>query len=427
MNGQTFVLKGDLCYSVDRYTTAGVPDGWLVCVDGVWEGVFRALPERYAGLPLLDYTGKLVIPGLVDLHVHAPQYTFRGLGLDLELLDWLDQRAFPEEARYADVDYAAAAYRRFVEEMRRGPNTRACVFATRHVPATEELMDQLEASGLITMVGKVNMDRNAPEALRESSAADSLRDTAAWLEETRGKYRRTRPILTPRFIPSCTDELLSGLGELRRAWELPVQSHLSENRGEVEWVQQLCPWSSCYGDAYDHFGLFGGALGGTIMAHCVLSGEEEIARMKERDVTVAHCPQSNTNLASGIAPVRRYLEEGLSVGLGSDVAGGNHLSILRAMADAIQVSKLRWRLQDESLRPLTIPEAFWMGTLGVGAFFGKVGTFREGYEADAVVLDDSRLAGPREFSITERLERAIYLLEERDVAAKFVAGTRLFG
>ena len=125
--------------------------------------------------------------------------------------------------------------------------------------------------------------------------------------------------------------------------------------------------------------------------------------------------------------MRRYLEEGLSVGLGSDVAGGNHLSILRAMADAIQVSKLRWRLQDESLRPLTIPEAFWMGTLGGGAFFGKVGTFREGYEADAVVLDDSRLAGPREFSITERLERAIYLLEDRDVAAKFVAGTRLFG
>ena len=149
--------------------------------------------------------------------------------------------------------------------------------------------------------------------------------------------------------------------------------------------------------------------------------------MKQRGVFVAHCPQSNENLASGIAPVRRYLERGLQVGLGSDVAGGTTPSIFRAMADAIQVSKLRWRLQDQSLAPLTLPEAFWLGTAGGGAFFGQVGRFAPGYELDALVLDDSRLRSPWPLTVEQRLERMVYLGEDRDVAAKFVAGTRLFG
>ena len=220
-------------------------------------------------------------------------------------------------------------------------------------------------------------------------------------------------------------DLMVRLGELRREFDVPVQSHLSENQGEVALVQDLCPWSRFYGNAYDRFGLFGGGHS-CIMAHCVLSGDEEIALMKERGVYVAHCPQSNTNLASGIAPVRRYLDEGLNMGLGSDVAGGTTLSIFRAMADAIQVSKLRWRLQDQSLAPLTAPESFWLGTAGGGAFFGKVGSFDPGYELDAVVLDDSRTAPVLPLSVEDRLERAIYLSEDRDVVRKFVRGTALW-
>ncbi|HIT56363.1 MAG TPA: amidohydrolase family protein, partial [Candidatus Galloscillospira stercoripullorum] len=388
MKTGSFVLKGDLCYSLDRDHLKAVENGYLVCVDGVSAGTFDRLPEEYRALPLKDYTGKLIVPGLVDLHVHAPQYTFRGLGLDMELLEWLERNTFPEEAKYRDIEYARAAYRIFAEDLRNGPNTRACIFATVHVPGTLVLMDILEESGLITMVGKVNMDRNASDALLEADAAASLRATEEWLDAVKGKYLRTTPILTPRFVPSCTDALLDGLGEIQRRRGLPVQSHLSENRGEVKWVKELCPWSSCYADAYDRFGLFGGPGCPTIMAHCVLSGEEEVALMKERGVYVAHCPQSNTNLASGVAPVRRYLEQGLRLGLGSDVAGGNQMSIFRAMADAIQASKLRWRLQDESLAPLTVPEVFWMGTMGGGSFFGKVGSFEAGYELDAVVLND---------------------------------------
>ena len=425
MKQRSFALRGDLCWSRDPQHLNTLRDGWLVCVDGRSAGVFETLPEEYANLPVEDWSGHLVVPGLVDLHVHAPQYTFRGLGMDLELLDWLDRHAFPEEARYADLDYARKAYTRFVEDMKHGPNTRACVFATLHGPATLLLMDLLEASGLVAMVGKVNMDRNSPDTLREESPEAAEAETRRWLEASSGRYERVSPIITPRFTPSCTDGLMERLGRLRKEFDVPVQSHLSENRGEVALVQELCPWSRFYGDAYDRFGLFGGDHN-CIMAHCVLSGDGEIALMKERGVYVAHCPQSNTNLASGIAPVRRYLDEGLNQGLGSDVAGGSTLSIFRAMADAIQVSKLRWRLQEQSLAPLTAPEAFWLGTAGGGAFFGRVGSFDPGYELDAVVLDDSRTAPVLPLAVEDRLERAIYLSEDRDVVKKFVRGTALW-
>lgn len=417
-------MRGDICYSKDPRTLHTVRDGYLVSVDGVSAGVFPTLPERYAGLPVHDCRGRLILPGLTDLHVHAPQYAFRGLGMDLELLDWLNAHVFPEEAKYRDLDYARRAYSIFVEDMKRSPNTRACIFATAHTDATILLMDLLEEAGLECMVGRVNMDRNCADDLREPGADASARETVRWLEETAGRYRHVKPILTPRFIPSCSDELMLRIADLQKAYRLPVQSHLSENQGEGAWVQELCPSSRFYGDAYDAFGLFGGGVP-TIMAHCVLSCGEETALMKERGVYVAHCPQSNENLSSGAAPVRRYLDQGLNVGLGSDVAGGSSLSILRSMADAVQVSKLRWRLQDQSLAPLTVPEAFWLGSVGGGSFFGKVGSFDPGFDLDAVVLDDSRLRSPLELTIQDRLERAVYLAEDRDVVKKFVKGSEI--
>ena len=161
------------------------------------------------------------------------------------------------------------------------------------------------------------------------------------------------------------------------------------------------------------------------MAHCVHSSKEEMELMKERGVFVAHCAQSNMNLSSGAAPVRTYLEEGIAMGLGSDMAGGYSVSMFRAMSDSIQASKLRWRLKDETLAPLSVEEAFYLGTLGGGAFFGKVGSFEEGYELDAVVIDDSRLLPPHMLSLRERLERIIYLSDERDIVGKYVAGEKV--
>lgn len=420
-----FVLKGDICWSRDAQHLNTVKDGFLVCEGGIVTGVFKNLPEKYAGLPVEDYSGKLIVPGLTDLHIHAPQYVFRGMKMDLELLEWLNTSAFPEEAKYQDTEYARRAYRIFVDDLRKSGTTRCCMFATLHLPATKVLMELLEESGQISYVGKVNMDRNSPDYLCEESADASAEATVQWLAETGKAFSRTKPILTPRFIPSCSDELMERLAAIQKEYNLPVQSHLSENHGEISWVQELVPESRFYGDAYDRVGLFGGNVP-TIMAHCVHSGEEETDLMKKRGVYIAHCPQSNTNLMSGIAPVRTYLEKAIPMGLGSDVAGGAVLSIFRAMADAIQVSKLRAVLVDHNLKPLTMAEAFFLGTKGGGSFFGKVGSFDAGYECDALVLDEGKIPYPQELTIEERLERFIYLSGNDDILHKFVKGRRLF-
>ena len=319
--------------------------------------------------------------------------------------------------------YAAAAYDDFCAHLLRSTTTRACVFATVHVPATLYLMQKLEQTGLCCFVGKVNMNRNCPNYLREPSTRHSVRATRQWLEQC-ADFKAVRPILTPRFIPSCTDDLLYALATVRGEYDLPVQSHLSENLEEIRWVRALCPSSKGYADAYDRFGLLGGDYP-CIMAHCVHSDEREQALLQARGVFIAHSPESNTNLASGVAPVSRYLENGLRVGLATDVSGGTHESMLRAMVNAITASKLRWRLLDSSVKPLSFENAFYLATMGGGAFFGKVGTFLDGYAADAVVLDDSALSHPQPLPVRARLERLIYLADERQIRAKFVNGRQI--
>lgn len=419
---KSFVLRGNLIHTPRCGELELHPHGYLVCEDGAVAGVFEHLPEQYRAYPLEDYGDALILPGLVDLHVHGAQYAYRGLGMDRELLDWLECNAFPEESRFARQDYAEAAYRIFVDALVHSATTRACIFATLHRPATLQLMRLLEQAGLPCFVGKVNMDRNSPDILRETTA-ESLAETRRWLEESR-EFSLVRPILTPRFTPSCTDALMDGLGELQREFSVPVQSHLSENLSEIEWVKELCPQTRFYGESYARAGLFGDGCP-TVMAHCVWSGAEERALMKRNGVFIAHCPQSNMNVSSGIAPVKQFLREGQKVGLGSDVAGGAHLSLFRAMTDAIQCSKLQWRLVDPGTPALTLPEALYMATKGGGAFFGKVGSFEPGYALDAVVLDDSTLPTTRNCTLAERLERYVYLSDGRP-CAKYAAGQRIF-
>ena len=424
MDKKLFALKGDICYSTDLTKMETMEQGFLVCKNGVVEGVYQELPKEYESMEIHDCGKKLIIPGLVDLHMHAPQYTYRGLHMDLELLEWLNSYTFPAESKYADTEYALETYGRFVDRMVKSATTRACIFATIHKDATLILMELLEKAGLHTMVGKVNMDRNSPDYLREESVEQAARDTKDWIIEAKQRFKNNVPMLTPRFTPSCSDELMTELKKLQTEFHLPFQSHLSENRGEIEWVKELCPYAKYYGQAYSHFGLFGGDCP-TVMAHCIYSGEEEIRDMKKQGVYIAHCPESNMNVVAGIAPVRKYLEEGLHVGLGSDVAGGATENLFVAMMHAIQVSKLRWRLVDDTLAPLTVAEVFYMATKGGGTFFGNVGSFEKGYEFDAVVLDDSHIPDQDGLTITERLERFIYLNQEADVKEKYVAGKKV--
>ena len=420
---RSFILKGKLVDTTPTRELRCWQEEYLICENGRIAGVAAEIPERYAHLPLVDHSGKLIIPGLCDLHVHAPQYAFRGTGMDLELLDWLERYTFPEESRYADLDYAERAYGIFAQDLKKSMTTRACVFATIHTPASLLLMELLEQTGLQTMVGKVNMDRNCPDFYREQTEV-SLADTQVWITQSKDRFTCCKPILTPRFTPTCTDALLAGLGRMQQETGLAMQSHLSENPSEIEWVKELCPDTACYADSYAQHGLFGGDCP-TIMAHCVYSGGKELDLIRQNGVFLAHCPQSNTNLSSGIAPVRRWLDEGVHAGLGTDIAGGSSLSLFRAMVDTIQGSKLRWRLVDSSLAPLTMADALYLATRGGGAFFGKVGCFEPGYELDALVLDDSAIPMPRACSVSERLERMIYLADDRQLAAKYAAGRQI--
>ncbi|MEG1774444.1 MAG: amidohydrolase family protein, partial [Oscillospiraceae bacterium] len=289
-----FALLGDLLYCPVPGNGEPVSAQYVVCEDGRVSGVFETLPSRFEGIEVVDYTGMLIVPGFTDLHLHAPQYPNCGLGGDLELLDWLQAYTYPEEARYADLDYARGAYTQFAQALLGSVTTRACIFATLHSEASLLLGDLLERTGLKTQIGRVSMDRNSPDPLRERDAPTALAEERAWLEAVaRRGWRNTVPVITPRFVPACSQELLLGLGQLRTETGLAVQSHLDENPSEIEWVRELVPDAPHYAGAYDRFGLFGGGYP-AIMAHCVHCSEEELALIAVRGVTVAHCPTSNT-------------------------------------------------------------------------------------------------------------------------------------
>jgi len=419
------ILKGNICYSETPDKLITLENGYLVC-DGMHIiGAYQELPEEFCDVQTTDYKDHLIIPGLCDLHTHAPQFAFRALGSDLELLDWLEKYTFPEESKYSDLDYARKAYDVFVNAIRHSATTRACIFATLHSPATIALMEKLEQIGIVSYVGKVAMDRNCPDILRQESAQAAYVSTKQWIHNTKDKFKNTKPIITPRFIPTCSDELMYRLKELQEEFSLPVQSHLSENKDEIAWVGKLRPNCHTYSHAYEHFGLFGGEGTPTVMAHCVWCDDEEIELMKKNNVFVAHCSQSNFNLASGIAPIRKYMINGVNIGLGSDVAGGSHLSIFRAMSDAVQASKLYWRLVDQNDNALSLNEAFYLGTEGGGRFFGKVGSFKIGYEFDAVIIDDSNIPTTNPLTIEERLARVIYCSDDSNVYAKYVRGEKV--
>lgn len=421
------VYKAHVIYTKEKDRFEVMENGYVaVDADGRVSGVASNLSSLDCeDAEVTDFGDRLLIPAMNDLHVHAPQYRNQGIAMDLELLPWLQKYTFPEEMKYADLGYAERMYRRFVRDLWRFGTMRACVFATIHTESTLLLMRLFQEVGMGALVGKVAMNRNCPEGLSES-VEDMVRGYESIIGELNGAL--VRPIITPRFIPSCTPEMLHACGELAAKYQLPVQSHLSENKDEIALVQLLEKESSCYGDAYDHYGLFGQTP--TVMAHCVWTEGEELELMKRRGVMVAHCPTSNFNVASGMAPIRKFLDEGLQVGLGSDISGGHDLSIFRMMVYAIQVSKIHYQRQREQsssgskARFITLSEAFWLATKSAGSFFGRVGTFEPGYAFDALVIDDSDLNHDH-YSLLERLERYIYLGDDRQIMHRFCQGKEI--
>lgn len=404
------------CFEVHR-------DGYIVVDDGgVIQGVYDVLPADMEGMPVVDFGNRLLIPAMNDMHVHAPQYANMGVAMDMELIPWLNTYTFPEEEKFSNEEYAQTVYRAFVAELCRQGTMRAAVFATTHLPATLCLAKTFDEAGMGALIGLIGMDRHSPESL--TNTAPSWKADMQQLMQSLTNKALVQPIITPRFIPSCTPEMLQRMGEMAVQYDLPVQSHLSENKQEIAWVQRLEPHSTCYGDAYHRYGLFGQTP--TLMAHCCYTAGEELQLMWDNDVCVVHCPTSNCNLASGIAPIRQFLQAGLRVALGSDVAAGHHLSIFRVMQYAVQMSKLQYALSDGKYPFLTLSEVFHMATKQGGSFFGKVGSFEVGYAFDALVIDDSDINGMcPQMNCQQRLERFIYLGDDRHIQHRFCQGKEI--
>lgn len=412
------IYRANIIYTPESKHFEVVPHGYIAVSDGKVEGVYTQLPKHLEDCPVTDLGDHLLIPAMNDMHVHAPQYRNQGLAMDEELLPWLQNYTFPEELKFADVAYAEHIYRRFIHDLWRFGTMRVVAFASVHLESTRLLMQLLQQTGMGGRVGKVNMNRNCPEGLQES-VSKAWEACDALVSEFEHPDALVRPIVTPRFIPSCTPEMLETCGQMASKYQLPVQSHLSENLGEIEWVKQLEPESKHYADAYNRYGLLGQTP--TIMAHCVWTDGDELQMLSKQGIMVAHCPTSNFNIASGLAPIRRLLDAGVKVGLGSDVSGGHDLSIFRMMVYAVQVSKMHYQ-RDKQNTFLSLSEAFWMATKSAGSFFGKVGSFEPGYDFDALVIDDSQLLIDSDYTLLQRLERFIYTGDDRHIAARYCRG-----
>lgn len=408
------ILRGQLVFAPRLGVLETWPGGCLILEDGVVQDIVSAPPS--ADLPVEDYKDCLIIPSFADLHLHAPQFPMLGLGMDRPLLEWLAAYTFKTEARFGDTAYARRISCHLAKTLLRYGTTRAALFSSWHTDSTLVLMEELENAGITGYVGKVNMDRNSGEA--EENTAASISETERWLDGCR--FPHIQPILTPRFTPACTNELMAYLGALAETRKLPIQSHLSENIGEIAWVRKLHPDCGQYWETYHKYGLW---RRGTLMAHCVYSDPQEQEAMAAHGIWAVHCPTSNNNLCSGQAPVRELLRRGIPVALGSDIAGGDTLSMSRVAVEAIRTSKVRYMQSGEAF--LTVPEAFYLATTAGHQYFGG-GAFTIGKPLHALVVDDKPLPEPaRLLSLEERLERVLYLFDQVSLRAVYSEGCNI--
>ena len=413
------IIKGNII-SADSFNNISIyENGYIVAEDGVIREVTGKLDRKYGSDTVTDYKDALIMQSFTDMHLHAPQYPMLGMGLDMSLLEWLNTYTFPTEAYFRDEGFARSAYSMLAKELIRNGTTRVVMFSSIHRKATLILMEELDKAGITGYVGKVNMDRNGGRDLEEETG-ESIRETLKWLDEC--KWENIKPIITPRFTPSCTNELMQALGKIAEERNLPIQSHLSENVSEQEWVSSLHPDCSHYYMTYEKYGLWNGR---TVMAHCVWSDEEERKAMKESGVWAVHCPSSNITLTSGYAPVKEMIREGMNIALGSDIAGGDSLSMFSNTVSAIKSSKARHMMLEGKPDFLTVEEAFYLASSAPAAFFGEKPGFAAGNPLNAIVLTDSSLPSVRRLSVKERFERSIYRREPHAVKAVYSNGKKV--
>ena len=362
---------------------------------------------------------QFLIPGFIDSHFHAPQMVNLGRGYDLTLLDWLEKYTFPRESDFTDINYAKDIYSKVVKRLLQHGTTTVSYFATIHLEATKVLADCMKEYGQRGYVGKVCMNINAPVNYIETHDA-CVSDNLALIKYLKDSTL-VGPIITPRFAITCTTELLSSLGGIAYTHKLPIQSHLSENKSEIDFVHDLFPNRS-YTQVYDDHRLLNEK---TIMAHCIHLTDDEISLIKKREAGVSHCPTSNINLMSGSLDVKTLLAKGIKVGLGTDVSGGSSCSILRAINDALYVSKII-RKRDS----INIAQAFYLATLGNAMVMNldkKIGNFVIGKCFDALLIDTNISDGVmflhnKSDDISDKFQKFIYTGDDRNIQKVFVNG-----
>ncbi len=400
-------------------------DGLLLVENGHVKAADEArllLPALPAGTQIVDYSNRLLLPGFIDTHIHYPQ-TDMIAACAAQLLDWLDDHVYPAEHRFADPAHAKECSRFFLDELLRNGTTTALVFGTVHAVSVEAFFAEAAARNLRMVAGKVLMDRNCPEHLRDT-AQSGYRDSASLIEKWHGQGRLHYAI-TPRFAVTSSEAQLEAAGRL--AAEHPdvfIHSHLAENLAEVKWVRELFPQARSYLDVYERFGLLRERA---VYAHCIHLDDEDRQRMAHTGAAAAVCATSNLFLGSGLFDFAAARHHGMRTGLGTDVGGGTSFSMLRTLAETYKVAQLRGHR-------LTPWRSFYLATLGGARALGlddRIGSFAPGREADFVVLrmDSTPLIARRMQTArtpAERLFALMMLGDDREVGATYVMGERVW-
>lgn len=392
---------------------------------------------------------QFLIPGFIDCHLHAPQFPNLGLGLDKPLLEWLNTYTFPLEARYQDTTFARTVYNVVVKQTLTRGTTTACYFGTIHREGTKILAEEMIRQGQRGFVGKVNMNQLCPDNYIETTD-DSVKDTEDFINDIQSLGSDLiQAAITPRFAIACSSELMQKLSNIAKKHNLLIQSHISENMKEIEFTKELYPDAVNYADVYRRNGVL---TQKTIMAHCVHLEDAELDIFRETGTSVAHCPNSNTYLSSGICDVKRIREKSVKVGLGTDVSGGNKVGILDVIRHALEISQMinfirtqnikgSGQLQEANKEPLVpyVPlkyvNALFLATLGGGEALSlqdKIGSFEVGKQFDALLVDVSKVEVPMNDNgrtMDERLQqliqRFVYSGDERNIIEVFVNGRKV--
>jgi len=396
-------------------------DGLLIVNDGKvhlagdYAALSGFLPE---GTPLYDYRGKLIVPGFIDTHVHYPQTDMIASPAP-GLLPWLDKYTFPTERQFADPEHAGRVASFFLDELTRCGTTTAMVYCTVHPESVEAFFNESEKRNLRMVAGKVLMDRNCPDFLRdtaESGARESEQLIKKWHKRGRQLYA-----ITPRFAPTSTEAQMELAGALAKAYpDTFLQTHVAENTDEVAWAKSLFPNARSYLDIYDHFGMLRPR---SMYAHCIWLDDADRARMSETQSAISVCPTSNLFLGSGLFDFERADAQQVPLSLATDVGGGTSFSMLQTMNEAYKVARMGGAYMP-ALR------MFYLATLGGARAMqleGTIGSFASGAEADFVVLDPK--ATPllaRRTERTDSLEELLFAIallgDDRTVSATYAAG-----